>query len=292
MSTPSNGPDSDPGSSTPAVADGKPDHTYGRVHGRLAQFRQWTNNSVDWHERWTRRPLDKVLAPHAQGELGEFEIFTKYLPREGRVLEAGCGQGQLVMALDARGYAVEGVDYAEQTVRQVLAAAPHLKLRTGDVYALDAPDGHYSGYISIGVFEHEVEGPWRGLHETRRVLKDGGIAYIALPHLNRKRSALLRRAPEVEPGRPLRGLDFYQYYYSEREFHSMLEEAGFDLVEMYYYGLYSALTRDFALGRHLDRKGFYVYRLHRRVAAACLKAPQPLIGAYGHMAMYICRARP
>ena len=274
-----------------ASKKGSVDLAYGRVNGRLAQFRPWQNENIDWQDRWARRPLERVLAPFAEGHLGDFEIFTEHLPKDGRILEAGCGLGQLVLALDARGYPVEGVDYAEETVRAVKEAAPHLNIRTGDVYALDVPDGHYDGYISIGVFEHEVEGPWRGLRETRRVLSDGGIAYLALPHLNRKRAGWLPRVPRVAPGESYRGLDFYQYYYPEAEFRSMLNEAGFDLVEMYYYGLYSALTRDFRLGQHLNSKGFYSHRLHKWVSAACRSAPQWTIRAWGHMVMYICRAR-
>ena len=273
------------------VKDQVPAVAYAQVEGRLAQFKPWRNENLDWQERWARRPLKRVLEPYADGRLDEFEIFTEHLPKDGRILEAGCGLGQLVLALDARGYAIEGVDYAEETVRAVRDAAPQLNIRTGDVYALDVPDGHYDGYISIGVFEHEVEGPWRGLNETRRILRSGGIACIALPHLNRKRAAWLRRAPTVAAGEPHQGLDFYQYYYSVGEFRSMLEQAGFELIAMHYYGLYSALTRDFPLGKHLNSKGFYSYRLHKGVSAACRAAPQGLINAYGHMAMYICRAR-
>src|SRR3972149_4781459 len=39
-------------------------------------------------------------------------LFQKYLPRAGRILEAGCGTGRWVFYLRSRGYDVCGVDLA------------------------------------------------------------------------------------------------------------------------------------------------------------------------------------
>jgi 2-polyprenyl-3-methyl-5-hydroxy-6-metoxy-1,4-benzoquinol methylase len=89
---------------------------YKKFCGRLAQFAHWKNEPEGWEARWSNRALENLLESHASGKLGEFEIFSHYLPKDLPVLEAGCGLGQLVMALSARGYQVEGVDYAEQTI--------------------------------------------------------------------------------------------------------------------------------------------------------------------------------
>ena len=267
-----------------------PGYAYAKLNGRLAQFKPWKNDEVEWQERWARRPLDKVLAPFRNGDLGEMSPLTDYLPNDGRILEAGCGMGQLVLALDALGYDVEGVDYAERTLSEVRKAAPHLKLRQGDVYGLDVADGHYRGYISIGVFEHDPHSPDRGLRETRRVLSDGGIACIALPHLNAERRRWLGRVPEVAPDARHNDLDFYQYYYSEQEIHERLTAARLELVDTYYYSLYAGLTRDYLLGRFLNRKRFFSWRLRSAFMGLCFRAPKPIQRAGAHMAMYVCRA--
>ena len=267
-----------------------PAYAFGSVDGRLAQFKSWGNERQDWQAHWRNRPLDVLLAAFSGGRLGEMEKLVPHLPTDGPILEAGCGLGQLVYALDERGYEIEGVDYAADTVAAVQAAAPHLKLRVGDVYNLDVADGHYAAYISIGVFEHLPAGPGAGLRETRRVLRPGGVALIALPHLNRERARWLGRVPEIELGAAHKGFDFYQYYYAEDEIHRHLHEAGLELQGTDYYGLYSGLTRDFLLGRRLDAKGFYSDRLRRLIERGCQKAPRPVQRAGAHMALYICRA--
>lgn len=266
------------------------DYAFASVHGRLAQFKTWGNQGQDWQKHWERRPLDKLLAAFAGGRLGEMEKLVPHLPQDGPILEAGCGLGQLVYALDERGFDIEGVDYAADTVAAVQKAAPHLKLRVGDVYKLDVADGHYAGYISIGVFEHQIESPADGLRETRRVLRSGGVACIALPHLNQERARWLKKVPVVEPGARHRGFDFYQYYYSEAEIRDHLAAAGLELIQMDYYGLYAGLTRDFLLGRHLNRKGLYFDRVRRLVGKTCLAAPRAVHRAHAHMALYVCRA--
>ena len=39
------------------------------------------------------------------------ESFIKFLPKTGKIIEAGCGLGYYVLALERRGYDVEGVEW-------------------------------------------------------------------------------------------------------------------------------------------------------------------------------------
>jgi SAM-dependent methyltransferase len=243
-----------------------------------------------WEQRWAANRLQDLLNTHRDGRLGEFdEIFTRYLPKDLPILEAGCGLGQLVMALHSRGYHVEGVDYAAQTVARVKNVAPELNIRVGDVYNLDVPDGTYGGYISIGIFEHNPDGPIEGLREARRVLHQNGRALIAVPYLNAQRRKWLRAVPETERSTLDNGLSFYQFYYSSEEFSHLLRQSGLDVIEIYPYGVYAGLTRDFVLGRWLHARSFFAWRIHRRVTRLCSQAPLWARWRWAHMLMFVCR---
>jgi SAM-dependent methyltransferase len=192
-------------SSTPAqtvAQEPAEEISYYMLNGRLAQFRVIGEHREHWEERWSRGRIRELLAQASSGSLDDFEgLFTTYLPRDLRVLEAGCGLGQLVMALKSRGYLVEGVDYAAQTVATLNEVAPELNVRVGDVYNLDVPDETYGGYISIGIFEHNPDGPQKGLSEVRRVLDPRGVALISVPYLNQKRQGIFDVAiPHVQGG--------------------------------------------------------------------------------------------
>lgn len=234
--------------------------------------------------------LEFVLSSYESGRLDEYEdVFTRYLPLEEPVLEAGCGMGQIVAALAKRGYSVEGVDFAEKTVERIHSLRPALKVRVGDVNRLEVQDGAYGGYISLGVLEHDSEGPLRGLREACRVLSPGGVALIAIPHLNRKRLRMSRTVPAVNRTELPGGLRFYQYYFGPLEFESLLHEAGLDVLETFGYGVYSGLTRDYGIGAWLDRHRFFSWRVKGLIQSYCIRAGLKMRHVCGHMMMYVCR---
>lgn len=258
-----------------------------RFRDRLAQFRRIGEHSRHWEERWARRDFESWLTAYRTGKLDEFaSVFTRHLPRDRPTLEAGCGTGQLVMALAARGYPVEGLDYVASTIAAIKSLAPKLNVRVGDVYELDVPDGHYGGYISIGVFEHDPDGPVAGLREARRVLDDKGVALISVPYVNLFRERVLARAAPVET--MASDVSFYQYYYSSDEFDRHLATAGFGVVEHFPYALYSGLTRDTAVGQWLHNHDFGHWRLKQMCSRACAGAPAWARARGAHMMMYVC----
>jgi 2-polyprenyl-3-methyl-5-hydroxy-6-metoxy-1,4-benzoquinol methylase len=261
-----------------------------KFRGRLAMYKKWSGGFEGWEERWSDFKLAKRLNSYMSGRLDDFEkVFAKYLPADLPILEAGCGLGQLVVALSARGYNVEGVDFAENTIQRIRNYSSQLNVRSGDVYHLNAPDEYYGGYISIGIFEHNPEGPIEGLKEVQRVLKSNGVALISVPYLNHRRQKVLNQATHTQDLILPNGLRFYQFYYSSNEFKSFLQTAGLRVIEEYPYAVYSGLTRDFRLGRYLKRHRFYSQGIHRRVLRWCRQSPAWIAWRYAHMLMFICK---
>ena len=262
-----------------------------RFNGRLALFRPAGVGKDQWEARWGATDLGRMLQTYRSGKLDEFErIFLQYLPKDLPVLEAGCGCGQLVMALSTRGYAVEGVDYAHATIRRIQEAAPELNVRTGDIYHLDAPDKTYGGYISIGLFEHDANGPQAALKEACRVLHPRGVALISVPDLNAKRKRLLRRAGTLRDSKAPGGLNFYQYYFSQGEFEKHLEAAGFKILECFPYGVHTGLVRGSAFWQRLGHSRFFIWPLQHRFIRWCATAPRWVRFKAAHMLMFACQS--
>jgi SAM-dependent methyltransferase len=267
------------------------DHAFYKLNGRLALFRSGAADKEHWEQRWAKANLSGLLNAYSSGKLDEFEgVFTRHLPKDLPILEAGCGLGQLVMALSARGYRVEGLDYAQATVKRIQEIAPNLNVRTGDIYRLDVPDKTYGGYISIGLFEHNPEGPQAALRETRRVLHPKGAALISVPYLNRQRASLLKRAPSAGGTETAEGLGFYQYYFSREEFQRHIENAGLSVLECYPYGVHTGLVRDSAFWQRLGRSRLFVWPLQHQFIRWCANAPSWMRFRAAHMLMFACRA--
>jgi len=133
---------------------------------RLVYFDQ-TATSGFWHELWHRSITLKSYEKSRTGYLGDFlKPFLEYLPKEGKILEAGCGLAKIVIALRARGYNCEGVELAERTVKEAKALFPDVPVRYGDVTQLEVPNAYYRGYISLGGIKHREKGPEPFLKEA------------------------------------------------------------------------------------------------------------------------------
>ena len=150
-------------------------------NGRLVWYSRRADASY-WDHYWSAQVSPQTYRAAEAGKLGSFQqVFSRFLPRSGRILEAGCGVGQIVLALRVLGYDAEGVEWGQETVQSVKSLIPDLPIRVGDVTKLGVPDAWYAAYISVGVVEHRRDGPQPFLSEAWRVLQPGGIALISVP---------------------------------------------------------------------------------------------------------------
>lgn len=251
--------------------------------GRLVYYRE-AADAAYWEQHWVKHFDANIYTAAQAGELGfrKWEpIYTRYLPESGKILEAGCGLGQVVLALRVRGYDVEGIEWAEQTVEMVNRLLPDLPIRKGDVTALDIPDGYYAGYISIGVIEHREAGPEPFLKEAYRILQPGGVALISVPYLHPLRK--LKGRLGFYRGK-IEGLDFYQYAYSQEELGRFLQAAGFKVLAYESYDGYKGIKDEISLIPFLLRQRYLGIRLKQRLQRSAYAENH-----FGHMVMAICQ---
>lgn len=258
--------------------------------GRLVLTKPLQTHKNYWEELWSKGDLQKYLAAYKNGRLDEYEyVFTRYLPIDEPVLEAGCGRGQLVRALKTRGYQIEGLDYEEKIIRKIQEVDSELNVRVGDIYKIDKPDQYYGGYISLGLFEHDIDGPFMAMREAFRVLKQGGKALISVPYLNKKRQNILGKLPFQSAPDYQKDKMFYQYYFSKNEFSNLLRKTGFKIIDFYPYGVYAGLTRDYRVGRWLHHNGFFSWQLQKRLTRLSRKMSMVGRVRWAHMAMFVCK---
>ena len=105
-------------------------------------------------------------------------LIQKYLPRGGRLLDAGCGRYLKFSKEFARTAEVVGIDL-ESTLETANTSSP-FGVR-GDLSRLPFPEGHFDLVISRYVIEH-LEDPGQVFREFRRVLKPGGKVILATPN--------------------------------------------------------------------------------------------------------------
>jgi len=104
-------------------------------------------------------------------------------PARGRVLDVGCGAGDLLLALRDDGWSVHGVEPSPPGAEQ--AREKHgLDVVTGRFEQAALPDSSFDVIVFSGVLEH-VHDPLGSLRRTHELLAPGGlVAILFLPMLD------------------------------------------------------------------------------------------------------------
>jgi 2-polyprenyl-3-methyl-5-hydroxy-6-metoxy-1,4-benzoquinol methylase len=150
--------------------------------------------------------------------------------RPMRVLDWGCGYGQLTDLLSRAGLGVAAFDYrpgVEEGLQRV-ERYPHLHAYLSpDPRRLPFGDGSFDAVLSCGVLEH-VEDPDASLEELRRVLVPGGTLYVyKLPNRLSYLEAIARHA-----GLYYHGANEHDRVYDERLALELLSRHGFEVSEI------------------------------------------------------------
>ncbi|HEX9050592.1 MAG TPA: methyltransferase domain-containing protein [Anaeromyxobacter sp.] len=129
----------------------------------------------------------------------EAPLFRRYtLPEAARVLDVGCGTGEIAsrLATAMPRATVVGVDVLEGSValarERHAPLAPRLAFAQGDAYALAFPDASFDLVVCRHVLQ-AIPDPERAVAEMRRVARPGGWMHLLLEDYD-----LLQASPASE----------------------------------------------------------------------------------------------
>jgi len=115
-------------------------------------------------------------------------LYAKYAdtlqpPKTGaRVLDVGCGVGQVVARLQEAGFEAYGVDVSEPNIERARKVSEHCRLYDGK--KLPFPDRHFASAGALNVLEH-VDEPEAFIRELTRVVEVGGRVVLSSPNFFR-----------------------------------------------------------------------------------------------------------
>lgn len=175
-----------------------------------------------WTDKWNSQMIEKDITYLMHTDY--FKILHRYFPKNGRILEGGCGMAEWVRFYSQAGYEITGIDISKKTVERIKQFFPEIDVRIGDVRSLNFPDNEFDVYLSFGVIEHFEEGPKDIIIEAHRVLKPGGLFCVSVPYLNLIKKKAYRNFNDNTHEFP-KGtkLCFYQYVLTKEELRQLLE---------------------------------------------------------------------
>lgn len=183
-----------------------------------------------WEEIWADASVETEFDVMEQSRTYEtLGVYPQYLPKEGIIVEAGCGLATVIMKLRDMGFNVIGMDYAEQALHTARKYDPSLRLQAGDVHRLPYADNSVQGYLSFGVLEHFEHGVGPALQEANRVLTPGGTLVLTIPYPNIVwRLVQFKRRLSGESR--LTNEDFFESTYTQHQLIAAAREAGFEML--------------------------------------------------------------
>lgn len=138
---------------------------------------------------------DKVAEEKEFGVSFQIHLFCKYVSKEMKVLDFGCGYGRILNDLFQYGYKdLVGIDSSQGMINRGLRQYPYLNLIKMCNSVIPFPDDTFHAVILISVLTciPENEKQAQLITEVLRVLKRGGILYIHDCMLNQDRRNIER----------------------------------------------------------------------------------------------------
>ncbi len=203
---------------------------------RLIMIKQKADENY-WENHWISESVEKQVKLGLQDKIIK-KITEKYLFKKQRVIDAGCGIGQTVYALEKYGFDSYGIDFAKETILKTKEIFPELKIYVQDVRKMDFPDNFFDGYWSLGVIEHFWQGYDEIIKEAYRVLRPDGFMFLTVPAMSplRRLKAILGFYPIMDSGKNSEPADFYQFMLDPKSCIEKIEKQGFKFLQGNYYG--------------------------------------------------------
>lgn len=116
-----------------------------------------------------------------------YEIFLKYMPQGGKILDVGCGSGRDALYFKNAGFVVDAFDYSESLV-ELAKEKTGLDIQHQSFYDLDVVN-EYDGIWACASLLHCDRGR---LHEVMQkmmnALKANGVCYVSFKYGDQDRT--------------------------------------------------------------------------------------------------------
>ena len=145
------------------------------------------------------------------------------IQKKAITLDIGCGTGSNLKALVSAGLDVIGLDQSIYALTLVKEKGDY-SLMAGDLNKLPLKTKSVGLIIAMDIFEHLQE-DMVGIHESYRVLGQGGILIVTVPAFK-----FLWGIQDIVTGHKRR--------YSRREIMNKLKAAGFDILKSSYFNFF------------------------------------------------------
>jgi ubiquinone/menaquinone biosynthesis C-methylase UbiE len=150
----------------------------------------------------------------------DLERFAGLMPKDAKVLDAGCGSGVPVARfLAERGFWVVGVDLSRTMIKLAKENVPQAEFLQKDMTKLDFEEDSFDGLTAFYSIIHVPREKHSGLFETfRKILKPNGVMLVSLGH------------DEWEGIEEYHGAEMFWSHYGPERSLQVIKKANFEIL--------------------------------------------------------------
>jgi len=151
--------------------------------------------------------------------------FISLIPKNAKILDAGCGSGRDCDYFVKHGFEVVGIDLSDKLLEIAKHRLPQVTFLKQDLRRLDFPDESFDGIWACATLHHLARSDMLTvLKKIFTLLKPNGILFVLVKE----------GVGEEDVKESLSsGLPRYYVYYSFDELKKLLEDAGFSNLDIY-----------------------------------------------------------
>ncbi len=138
-----------------------------------------TREAWEQHAQWWQDEFTDGADPEYEEQI--LPLVDRHVVGAPRVLDIGCGEGQVARRVEGSGSYVIGVDPSDAQLQVARARAGGPNYLRADALMLPLRDGSFDAAVMALVLEH-VDDMERAIAEVARVLRPGGRFVVFLNH--------------------------------------------------------------------------------------------------------------
>ncbi|PKM92157.1 MAG: hypothetical protein CVU81_01965 [Euryarchaeota archaeon HGW-Euryarchaeota-1] len=152
--------------------------------------------------------------------------FLALLPKNAKILDAGCGVGIDSNYMASKGFEIVGIDLSTEMLKLAKQKFPQIDFRQEDIRKLDFPPNSFDGILASCSIVHIPKKDVPALLEKfHQILKNEGVIYLALQE---------GKPEEIFIDEPLKPDEkLFLNIISFDEIKSLLVKKGFSIVKKY-----------------------------------------------------------
>ena len=188
----------------------------------------------DWNAEWQKLDITINKGIWLLTERIKLQYLLPLIPKNGKLLEVGCGSAKLSVLLAQKGCRVVGIDRSIEALRLARANCTWLAVpgvfAVADAFQLPFLDGSFDVVFSTGLLEH-FRNPVPVVMEMTRVLRNGGVFFsdvvplkFSLIRLNFYLHGLYRQASD-------------EYPYRSNDIYNWLRQSGLQNIRVFSSGV-------------------------------------------------------